>query len=89
MGAWAQAYLRTKLHLDPCIRLAIIDSTPFGGGAGSLNNNVAWAEAQLIQCGLIRGLPLFRASSWSIQPFGHNRPTPTLQIDRRHNGPIA
>ena len=79
MGAWAQAYLRTKLHLDPCIRLAIIDSTPFGGGAESLNKNVAWAEAQLIQCGLIRGLPVYRVSSWSIQPFGHN--TPTLQTD--------
>jgi len=41
----AEAYLRTKWHLDPCSHLATIDmgqklgaSPPFRDGAGSLSN---------------------------------------------------
>jgi len=46
---------------------------PFGGELGP----------HLTQCGLGRGLPPCQVSSWSIQPFGHNTPTPqTGQTDK-------
>jgi len=35
----------------------------------------------LTQCGQGRGLPACQVSSWSVKPFGHNRPT--LQTDRQ------
>jgi len=44
--AWAEAYLRTKWHLDPSSRLATIDRPKSGGcaplgGAGSLSNTMS------------------------------------------------
>jgi len=36
----------------------------------------------LQQCGQGQGLPACQVSSWSIQPFGRSRPTPTSQTDR-------
>jgi len=52
---WAEAYLRTKWHLDPCSRSAAIDMgrklgalPPFWGGAWvPIEHNVPWAEAYL------------------------------------------
>jgi len=50
----AEAYLRTKWHLDPSSRLATIYTDQklgarplFGAGDGSPSNKVAWAEAYL------------------------------------------
>jgi len=77
--AWAEAYLRTKWHLEPSRRLATTDMgrklgvglpPPLGGKLGPHLPQVA---------------------SWSIQPFGHN--TPALQTGQtgqdRQNGLIA
>jgi len=52
---WAEAYLRTKWHLDPCICLATIHMSPkvggccspLGGSWDTIQHNVAWAEAYL------------------------------------------
>jgi len=46
--AWAEAYLYTKWHLDPCSRMATVDMgrkmgalpPSWGGGAGSLTNTM-------------------------------------------------
>jgi len=59
--AWAEAYLRTKWHLDPSSRLATTDMrqklgdccAPFLGEVGP----------HLTQCGLGRGLPLYQVAS--------------------------
>jgi len=53
---------------------------PFWGGGREL-------DPHLTQCGLGWGLPPCPGSSWSIEPFGHNRPT--LLTDRQDNGAIA
>jgi len=63
--AWAEAYLRTKWHLDPSGRLATTDvgrklgAVPlWGRGAGSPSNNVARAEAYL-------------PTKWHLNPSSH------------------
>jgi len=68
--AWADAYLRTKWHLDPSNRLDTTDmgrklgAVPFfwGGGAGSPSNRMRPRSR----------LPPCQVSSCSIQPFSHN-----------------
>jgi len=71
--AWAEAYLRTKWHLDPSSRLA---TTDMGRKLGAV---LFWGELDpyLTQCDRGRGLHPCQVSPWSIQPFGNN--TPTLQ----------
>ena len=66
-AARAEAYLRTKCHLDPSSHLATIDMAdnggfaPFGGRGWDL------------QCGLSRGLPPYQMASRSIKPdMGQN-----------------
>jgi len=51
--AWAEAYRRTKWHLDPSSRLATID---MGRKLGALP---LWGElgSHLTQCGMDRGRP--------------------------------
>ena len=53
--AWADAYLRTKWHLDPSSRLTTTDMSrkvggccaPFGVGSWVISNNVSLAETNL------------------------------------------
>jgi len=59
--AWAEAYLRTKWHLDPYIRLATTNMgrklgavPPFWGGK---------LGPHLVQCGMGRGLPPYQVAS--------------------------
>jgi len=67
-----EAYLHAEFHLDPCSHLATIDMgrklevivPPLWGGE---------LGPQVTQCRLDRGLPARQVTSWSIQPFGHNR----------------
>jgi len=70
---YIKAYLSTKWRLHPSSHLATTDTGrkllavgPFGGGDLS---------PHLTQCGQDRSLPTCQVSSWSVQPFGHNRPT--------------
>jgi len=70
--AWAEAYLRTKCHLDPSSRLATIDmdrkvegccAVIRGESWVSSKHNVAWAEAYLrIPSGI-----LIRPAVWPQQ----------------------
>ena len=70
--AWAEAYLRTKWHLDPSSRLATTDmgrkldscACPlFGEGAGSPSNTMSLGPRPTS----------YQLASRSFQPFGHNR----------------
>jgi len=78
-AAWAEAYLRTKWHLDPCSRLGIIDmGRKFGRGFCSL-----FGEGELgphpTQCRLGRGLSSYQykvaslsidmAENWGAVPL--------------------
>jgi len=40
--AWAEAYLRTKWHVDPCSRLATIDVGENWGSPSLFGEAVAW-----------------------------------------------
>ena len=58
-------------------RLATIDTgrklggcAPFFGGGEDMYD--------VTQCGLGRGLPSYQVTSWSIEPFGHNRYGPKI-----------
>jgi len=79
-------YLPIKWHLDPSSRLATTDmgqklgAVPFGGRELCPHPT---------QCGRCRGLPTCQVSSSSIQPFGHNRPTPTFYPERQDDSLIA
>jgi len=71
--AWAEMYLPTKWHLDPCSRLARTDM-----GRKLKEAVPLWGEGlgpHLTQCGQGRGLPPCQVLFWCIQPFGHNTPT--------------
>jgi len=66
-AAWAEAYLRTKWHLDPYSRVATIDMgrklgalPPFLETAeiGSISHDVAWIEAYL-------------PTKWHLDPSNH------------------
>jgi len=68
--AWAEAYLRTKWHLDPSSCLATTDMgwkvggllCPFFGAAGSLSN-IMWPRLRPTS---------ITSSILTNQPFGHN-----------------
>jgi len=73
----AEAYFRTKWHLDLSSRLATTNigrklgrvvPSPFFGSEKELGTH-------LTQCGLGRCLPPCQVASSSIQPFGQNTPT--------------
>jgi len=71
--AWAEAYLRTKWHLDPSSRLATIDIGQKWGIVVPLWRELGDLVPHLTQCGLSRGLPPYQLASYiHIQPFGHN-----------------
>jgi len=40
----------------------------------------------LTQCGRGQCLPTCQVSSWSVQPFGHSKPTPQTDREDRHTG---
>jgi len=81
--AWAEAYLHTKWHLDPCSRLATIDmgqklgaSALFlGRGAGSQSNTMSLGSRLTF---LPSGILIHRATwpqqiwaeNWGLCPFG-------------------
>ena len=73
--AWAEAYLRTQWHLDPCSGLATIWAKLrvlclrlFGGGAGSPSNTMSpGPRPTSVPSGIL-----------IIQPFGHNRHGPKI-----------
>jgi len=56
---WAEAYLRTKWHLDPSSRLAAIDMSRKVGGCYVL----CLGELSLTQCRLGQGLPPYQVAS--------------------------
>jgi len=74
--AWAEAYLRTKWHLDPSVWPQQTwpkirgGSVPLGGGVK--------LGLHLAQYGPGQGLPPCQVPSGSIQPFGHNRHGPKI-----------
>jgi len=74
--AWAEAYLRTKWHLNPYSRLATIHAPK----SGSCCVPFLWVGSgpHLTQCRLGRGLPPYQVAFWSIQPFGHNSDGPKI-----------
>jgi len=80
----AEAYLRTKWHLDPSSRLATIymgrkvDCAPFLGELGLHLTHVTWAEAYL-------------PTKWCVDPSNRfaTYTNVTDRHDRRDNGPIA
>ena len=83
--AWAEAYLCTKLHLDPSSRLATADMAknwglcPFGG----------WELGpHLTQFGEGRGLPPYQVLSLSIQPFRYNRHGPRIIRTQTKPAPV-
>jgi len=73
--SWAEAYLRTKWHLDPSSRLA---ATDMGRKLGSLCPLGMELGPHLTQCCPGRGLPPHQVAPWSTQPFGHNRHGPKI-----------
>jgi len=84
-----------------CMGRMFWGSCPFWGGwlhgsRSSFNFNFGGGEQgpHLTQCSQGWGLPAYQVSSWSVQPFGHNTPTPQTgqtdrQADRTDNGLIA
>jgi len=75
---WSEAYLRTRWCPDPFSRL---DTTDMADKWGLLCLFLKGElGSHLTQCGLVRRLPPYQVTSWSIQAFGHN--TPTWQTDR-------
>jgi len=79
--ARAEAYLRTKWHLNPCSRFA---TTDMGGKLGTVPLWVGELGPRLTQCG--QGLPPCQVSSW-IHPTIW--PQYTNVTDRQDNGAIA
>jgi len=73
--ARAEAYLRTKWHLDPSSRLATTDMGRKLGGAVPIEVELG---PHLTQCCPGRGLRSYQVASSSIQPFGHNRHGPKI-----------
>jgi len=71
--AWAEAYIRTKWHLDASSRLATIEmGRKLGRGLRPLLGK-GGAGTRLTQSRLGRGLPPCQVPASSIQPFGHNK----------------
>ena len=84
-GRLAEAYLHAKCHLDPSSHWPTTDMGRKLAGSAPLGEGELGPH--LTQCGHGWGLPTCQVSSWSIQPFGHNRPT--LHTGQTDNGPIA
>ena len=84
--SWADAYLRTKWHLDPSSRLVTADIghkmeglCPFGEGAAASPSNTMWPGPR----------PTFLSSFILISLAFWPQSTPTSQTDGTDNGPIA
>jgi len=73
--AWAEAFLRTKWHLDPTSHLA---TTDVGRKLGAVPLFRGEQGPHLKQCCMGWGLPLYQVASCSKQPFGHNRHRPKI-----------
>ena len=73
----AEAYYRTKWHLDPSSRLATtnIGHKLRGGGCAPFWRRAGSPSSAMLPEPTARGLPARQVSSWSIQPFDHNTPT--------------
>ena len=60
--AWAEAYLRTKWHIDPSSRLVTTDmDRKVGAAVPAILGRGAGLD--LTQCGLVRGLPRCQVAS--------------------------
>jgi len=64
-SCWAEAYRRTKCHLDPSSHLATTDMGQKLGGYALFGGGLV---PHLAQCDMRRGLPPYQVASWSIQP---------------------
>jgi len=78
-GAWAEAYLRTKWHLDPSSRLATWAGN--SGAAVSLFGGLEELRPHLTQCGLDRGL--YIRTKWHLHLSSRLATTDGLKITGR------
>jgi len=69
--ALAEAYIRTKWHLDLSSRLVTTDMGRKLGAVPLFERGELGPHKT--QCGLVQGPPLFQVTSLFVQPFDHNR----------------